>query len=133
MEGNVDFVQGRRRKKDFLLFSQESSVGCQDYLEAMFSGNLQEPLQLGMAEGLTHQMEIEKIGPGTQLGKDLGKGILLHDIGLSPCAGAETALQIADIGDFQIDFTKPFHVHPPSFVFYIIADFASDASVPIDP
>ena len=58
MEGDVDLVQRRGSEKYGLHFVQKCSVGGEDHLETGIAGKFKEQLQLRMAEGFAHEVEI---------------------------------------------------------------------------
>lgn len=64
---------------------------------------------MGMTEGLAHQVEIQIVRPGTELGEELGKLLRGQSPGRTLGAGAEGAAEIAEVGDLQIDLTETFH------------------------
>ena len=112
MKGNIDFVQSGGAEQHLLMFPKQRAVGRQNDLEAMLARKVQIPLQIGMAERFPHQVEIEKIRIGLQLGQERGKLRFCHDLGLALRPGTEAAFQVADIGDFQIYFIESFHSSP---------------------
>ena len=78
MEGNIDLVQGRGAKKQRLLLRKQGAVGGENYFEALFSGNLEKFPQVGMQQRLPHQMKVQKIRKGAQLGKQPGEFLHRH-------------------------------------------------------
>ena len=112
VEGDIDLVQGRGAQEHFLLLLQQRAVGGEDYPESVFTGKNQKPLQIGVAQRLTHQMEVEKIGVRLQFRQQSREFFFRHNLGFALRSGTEAALQIADIGDFQINFVESFHNAP---------------------
>ena len=62
-----------------------------------------------MAQGLSHQVKIEIIGIRAQLRQKEGEFFLCQAAFLSFGAGTKAAVQIANIGYFQINFLESFH------------------------
>ena len=82
-------MQSGCRKQQILLLFKQGAVGGQDDLETGFTGQMKKLFQVGMAQRLTHQMEIEIIGIGAQLGQQGRKFFLCHGPFFPFCAGAE--------------------------------------------
>ena len=106
MQGDIDLVQPGRSQQDVLLLAQQGAVGGEDHPEAGISRNFQIPLQPGMQQGFPHQVKIKIVAPGTQLWHQ-GEKLRFAKHPRRPVSSrAEAAVQIADIGYFQIDFSE---------------------------
>ena len=106
---NVHLVKRGGVQQNFPLFFQQGAVGGENDLEARFPREAKKFRKLGMAQRLAHQMKVEIIRPRPQLWQQRGERLQRHELLLPPGAGAERAVQIADVGDFQIDFSQPLH------------------------
>jgi hypothetical protein len=113
MEGNVDFMECGSTKQHILLLLQERAIGGKDHTEAKGLRNAQIFLQVWVAQWLAHQVEVEKIRVRLQLWHQPAEFLRLHRTGRSFGSRAEAASQIADIGYFQVHFSKSFHFPSP--------------------
>lgn len=66
----------RRTEQDILLAWNKCSVGGQDHLKSMLTGQFQKLFQFGVTERFSHQVKIQVIAPGTQFGQKKGKFFL---------------------------------------------------------
>ena len=100
MQGNLDFMW--KGFNHALGFRQKGAIGGEHGHEALPTGYLNEFRQMGMQEGLTHQVEIKKLDLSTEL---VGQEVeLLHrktTLG-SVRLGTEQAIEVTDIGYFKI-------------------------------
>ena len=85
-------------------FVQQRAVGGDNDLEALFSRNVQQPPQRRMQQRLPHQMKIQKVRVSSQLFAEDSELCHAHKAFFASCSGAEAAVQIANIGYFQVDF-----------------------------
>ena len=120
MERNVDFVQPGAGKEQLLLLLQEASVGSQDHMKSRIPCKLQKWLQQRVKQRLTHKVKVQIIRPRTEFGQQGSELLQGHGVLFALCAGAEIALQVTQIGDFQIDLSKPLHDATPFFLYYSI-------------
>ena len=109
VKGNMDFVQGRGGKEQILMLAKERSVCGEDNTKAIRIGKFQETLQLGMAQGLSHQVEIEIIRKRLQLRQKHGKRICVHSCRGPLGSGTKGTGQVALIGNLYVDFTESLH------------------------
>ena len=75
----------------------------------MMRSSKQKPAKGPVAQRLAHEMKVQKVGVGAQLGKNPAEFLLRKLPWLPPGTGTEAAAQIAPVGDFQIDLLEPFH------------------------
>ena len=109
VEGDVDLVQSRSVQQDFPLATQQRSVGGENDPESKRLRKLEKPGKGPVAQRLSHEMKVQKVGVGAQLGKNPAKFLLRKLPWLPLGTGTEAAAQIAPVGDFQIDLLEPFH------------------------
>ena len=91
VERDIDLMQGWLVQQHFLHFRQQRAVGGEDHPKAARSRHTQKFLQLGVAQGLAHQVEIQIVRVGAQLGKQRRKFLCGHSPARSLCSGAEAA------------------------------------------
>ena len=109
MERNIHLVKRGGVQQNFPLFFQQSPVGGENDPEARFPRKTKKFRKLRMAQRLAHQMEVKIVRPWAQFGQQGGKRLHRHELLFPPGAGAECAVQVADVGDLQIDFSQPLH------------------------
>ena len=66
---------------------------------------------MGVAERLAHEVEVQIVSVGTEFGQPFRKFLGIHGPGGALGTGAESAAEVAEIGNLQIDFSKAFHVN----------------------
>ena len=117
-------MESRTIQEHLLLFGKEGSVGGEDDLEACFPRQFQKTLKLGMNEGLAHKVEVKIVRVRTDFGEKGGKFLLGQGLFLPTGAGAEGTAEVAEVGNFQIDFAEA-HRAPPD-VLIIVSQFPED-------
>ena len=78
VQRDVDFVQSGCRKQQILLLFKQGAVGGQDDLKTRLMRKLQKCAQLWVNQGFTHEMKVEKIRKGAQLGQQGCEFFLCH-------------------------------------------------------
>ena len=84
-------MERRRRKEHFLLPGKKRSVGGKDHPEALLPRHCQKFRQVGVAQGLAHNVKVKKIRVGVQFGQQLCKILRSHPPGLALRPGTECA------------------------------------------
>ena len=100
-------------QEDGLLLLQKRSVGGEDDPKSGIMCKTEKDFQQGVAQWLTHKVKIKIICPRAKLGKQCGEFRLRHAVLCPFRTRTEAAVQVANVGDLQIDFTKAFHSTPP--------------------
>ena len=108
-------MQGRGRKKQILLFGQKSAVGSEDDLESCGPSQFQKLAQMRMEQRFSHQVEVKIVRKGAQFGKQGGEFFDGHGMFLPLRSRTEGAAQVAQIGNFQINFVESLHIIPRSW------------------
>lgn len=112
MKGNIHLVQGGRGKQSLLLPGQQGAVGGKDHPKTRLPGQSQKFLQFRVQQRLPHKMKIQKIRPGAQPGQQQGELRGVHDLPRTMGAGTKIASEVAQVGNFQINFSKTLHIFP---------------------
>ena len=91
MKGNIDLVQSGGGKQHILHPRQQGAVGGQNHLEAVAVGQLQKGSQAGMTQGFSHQMKVEVIRVGPELGQENAHIVFRHGPLRTGCSGTKGA------------------------------------------
>ena len=110
MEGDAHLLHRRAGAQQRTLSVQQSAVGGDHDLEAELSGPIQDVLQLGVEQRLSHQVEVEILRMGPQTAGQPGKILRREEPRRPASPRTEAALQIAAVGDLQIGFFQLSHL-----------------------
>ena len=91
VEGDIDFVQPRGVQQDVPPGGKQGAVGGQNHLEARLMGHGEIVFQIRVAQGFTHEMEIQEIRKRAQLLKRQREMGSIHSPGTAVRPGAEGA------------------------------------------
>jgi hypothetical protein len=109
VKGNVDLVKTFGGEQPGSVLGKQGSVGGENNLETCICCHFEKIEQQRMTERFPHQMKVKEICERLQFRQQKLEFFPGQSVFLSLCSGAEAAIQVADIGNFQIDLSESFH------------------------
>lgn len=102
MERDGYLMQGGAGKQDIQLFGQERAVGGDADTEVQLGAGIQNFPQLRVEQRLAHNVEVDILRDSTQLFGRHRKVVGTHGHQRPVVAGAEVAVEVAEVGDLHI-------------------------------